>query len=199
MLSGIAIAQRIVTPPPKPPQDGPSLQATMKFIQDKLKGLGNVHYATKAQADDTSQWADRFQPAFQELVADPSTCELTSRSVVHGDKEYNWTDNLNFREVEKIEVMPLADFVNREHIQHGNPELLEIITPTVFSVNLVMATGKTEHHHFIATAKIGEPSLEDTENKTWALTFPDEETANRVAKAMVHAVEMCGGGNKEPF
>jgi hypothetical protein len=23
--------------------------------------------------------------------------------------------------------------------------------------------------------------------------------ANRVAKALVHAVELCGGGNKDPF
>ena len=30
--------------------------------------------------------------------------------------------------------------------------------------------------------------------------FLDEDTANRVAKAMVHAVELCGGGSKpEPF
>ncbi len=33
---------------------------------------------------------------------------------------------------------------------------------------------------------------------TWS--FRDEETANRVAKAMVHAAELCGGGRKpEPF
>jgi alpha-D-ribose 1-methylphosphonate 5-phosphate C-P lyase len=30
--------------------------------------------------------------------------------------------------------------------------------------------------------------------------FLDEDTANRVAKAMLHAVELCGGGSKpEPF
>jgi hypothetical protein len=29
--------------------------------------------------------------------------------------------------------------------------------------------------------------------------FADEDTANRVAKAMIHAVELCGGGDKDPF
>jgi len=30
--------------------------------------------------------------------------------------------------------------------------------------------------------------------------FLDEDVANRIAKAMVHAVELCGGGSKpEPF
>jgi hypothetical protein len=32
------------------------------------------------------------------------------------------------------------------------------------------------------------------------LRFYDQEMANRVANAMVHAVELCGGGSKpEPF
>jgi hypothetical protein len=29
--------------------------------------------------------------------------------------------------------------------------------------------------------------------------FLDEDLANRVAKAFVHAVELCGGGSKDPF
>lgn len=29
--------------------------------------------------------------------------------------------------------------------------------------------------------------------------FMDAGLADRVAKAMTHAVELCGGGNKEPF
>lgn len=33
---------------------------------------------------------------------------------------------------------------------------------------------------------------------TWS--FHDEDTANRVAKAVVHAIETCGGGSApEPF
>jgi hypothetical protein len=28
------------------------------------------------------------------------------------------------------------------------------------------------------------------------LSFRDEDAANRVAKALVHAVELCGGGSK---
>jgi hypothetical protein len=29
--------------------------------------------------------------------------------------------------------------------------------------------------------------------------FSDEDMANRVAKAMIHATELCGGGSNEPF
>jgi hypothetical protein len=31
------------------------------------------------------------------------------------------------------------------------------------------------------------------------LHFRDEETASRLAKALTHAIELCGGGNKDPF
>ena len=36
-------------------------------------------------------------------------------------------------------------------------------------------------------------------HKTYWLYFIDSSIADRVAKAMTHAVELCGGGNKEPF
>jgi hypothetical protein len=29
--------------------------------------------------------------------------------------------------------------------------------------------------------------------------FREEDAAQRMAKAMVHAVELCGGGDKDPF
>jgi hypothetical protein len=39
-----------------------------------------------------------------------------------------------------------------------------------------------------------------TDKGTSGFNFFDEQLANRVAKAMVHAVELCGGGRKpEPF
>lgn len=38
-------AQQNVPPPPKPPDNGPSLEVTMKFIQDKMNEQGRVGYA----------------------------------------------------------------------------------------------------------------------------------------------------------
>jgi hypothetical protein len=42
--------------------------------------------------------------------------------------------------------------------------------------------------------------LEDAEPDSYDFYFHDEDTANRVAKAVVHAIEQCGGGSQpEPF
>jgi hypothetical protein len=46
-----------------------------------------------------------------------------------------------------------------------------------------------------------EPVEKDGTSKVSGVVFPDEDTANRVAKAMMHAMELCGGGvtKKELF
>jgi hypothetical protein len=178
------------------PQKKGELEVTMKFIQDKLKDMGEIHWSqapAKTQANNTQQWVDRFQPAFAELVADPSSCELTAHTVAHFDTDYDWTTRISFREVGKIDVISLQDRLNREHIKDGHPEIQEEITPAVFNVNVVMTTGKRVHEIFIVTAKSGEASRKDLERETWPLlATPDEDMANRVANAMVRAAELCG-------
>jgi len=58
-------------------------------------------------------------------------------------------------------------------------------------------------HLCIGTRSLCIPStdlLEVKPPRTYEFLFHDEETANRVAKAMLHAVELCGGGSRpEPF
>jgi hypothetical protein len=208
LVASVALAQerKAVPPPPKPADDGPSLEITMKFIQEKLKDMGEIHYAqrpVRATDGGDPQWAPTFQMAFSEVVADPSTCYLTAHHVVHrteadGFKEIEWTFGFSFREVERIEVISLQDRLNREHVKEGHPEIQEEITPAVFNVDIVMTTGKTMHELIIGMS--GEASRKNMEHKNWLVIMPDEDMANRVAKAMVHAVELCGGGGKpEPF
>jgi hypothetical protein len=199
-VSAVLSQQKKTLPsPPKPTDEGPSLEVTMKFIQDNLKDLGVVRWAharAQTQADGTPQWVSYVQDAFSEVVADPSSCELTLTSVVHYDNFYDFSSVLSFRGVEKIEVMPLQDLLNRNHAQEGHPELQDVVTPAEFAVYIWMTAGKTLHRHVVVTAKTAEKSRDyKQELKNWELTVPDEDTANRVAKALVHAVELCGGGS----
>ena len=45
------------------------------------------------------------------------------------------------------------------------------------------------------------PAEKDHTSKTDGITVRDEDTANRLAKALTHAMELCGGGvtKKELF
>jgi hypothetical protein len=38
-----------------------------------------------------------------------------------------------------------------------------------------------------------------SETTGWYFYIFDQDLANRIAKAMVHGIELCGGGNKSPF
>lgn len=49
LLTGPAVSQQTVAPPPKPSDSGRSLPVTMKFIQDKLNGIGKVTYVLSWQ------------------------------------------------------------------------------------------------------------------------------------------------------
>jgi hypothetical protein len=48
-------AQQPVPPPPKPADDGPSLEVTMKFIQDKLNDIGLLRWTVTAQIPDKAR------------------------------------------------------------------------------------------------------------------------------------------------
>jgi hypothetical protein len=217
VCAALAQQKKTAPPPPKPADEGPSLEVTIKFIQDKLKDIAEIKWAqrpTETRGGGDPRWQTYGQPAFSEVLADPSSCQVTFHQLVHQDKatcaalscnaQLEWTWRVSFHDVEKIEVMSRQDYINREHAKEGHPELQEVVTPAVFDVNVVMTTGKTVHELFITTAKSGEATRNDIELKNWPLTIPDEVMADRLAKAVVHAVELCGGGGKkeeekEPF
>jgi hypothetical protein len=83
---------------------------------------------------------------------------------------------ISFRRVEKLEMATEQDAVNRERAQVGQTASIYRTEPVVYLLTVTYLGGE-----FLR------------------LYFSDEEIANRVAKAMLHAVELCGGGSKDPF
>jgi hypothetical protein len=131
LLVATALAQD-VPPPPKPQDEGPSLEVTMKFLQDKLPG--KVNY-----------------------------------------KDFSVFPNVKL--VQEIVVMPAEQLFKKNESNAGHPELSSTVDPPVFALVVKSSNGEVF-------------------NPFW---FDDETLAHRVAKALLHAVELCGGGNKEPF
>jgi hypothetical protein len=159
----------------------PNLADTLHFIEEKLNDTGAVNYRGINQNSDGSpdgtpiSWSQRLTQA----AADPSSClvRLNLRRTVNGNRVI--TDNrmvISFRRVEKLEVATEQDANNRRHAQAGQPALTYKTDPVVYRLDVTYLGG------------------EDL-----VLHFRDEEIANRVAKAMLHAIELCGGGSKEPF
>ena len=175
-----SFAQQPVAPPPKPDAGGPSLAVTMQFIQDKMNEQGKINYALYTHDNAKGEDWPVYQISIDvtNVVADPATCRITWHKVTTngGKVGINGDFSLDLRNVLSFEVRTSMHEAKMEDTANGKPALDKRQDPPYFAV----------------TAKL-------RENTETPLFFPSEETANRVAKAMVHAVELCGGGNKDPF
>jgi hypothetical protein len=212
MTQGAAPADQ---PPAAAPSDnGPTLAETMQFIQEKLKEQGQVAYV------ETDSIQNRpgvimsiiVRGADEDVMADPATCALhdagfsdmsietsiEGKSVSTEDQHYKVGGTIVFKEVEQITVENIQDFLNRKRAESGHPEITATVAPPVFVVELSALKPVFSIHKSISKGKKA-PQVSDTTDKAVNFTFRDEEMADRVAKAILHAVELCGGGNKDKF
>jgi hypothetical protein len=153
---------------------GPSLEATMRFLQEKIKdkATGDAKIAT-----------------FLDVVANPAKCQMTLTQ--RGSYDRVRIITFAFRDVEKIQVMPYRDYFRTFGIG-------ELTTPgDPFAVITSMTRNDSVDVHYKKGTDHGK---KDVKQGDWFIVFGDEDLADRVAKAMLHAVEFCGGGAKEePF
>jgi hypothetical protein len=214
------LAQQSVPPPPQPAPDkppaasGPSLEVTLKFIQDKVNEQGSIAYT--ASASNAINGTDlgtlfQFSQESRVIAVDPAGglffqekdfVALTEHVSATNDGTTTW--QVNFKDVDKLDVMSSTDYKNS--FAHGS---VYQDNPLFYELLVHLAAGKTVRQHTRTTVctkglNISKQScitLEADNNlEVFTLHFRDEETANRVAKALVHAVELCGGGPKpEPF
>ncbi len=83
-----------------------------------------------------------------------------------------------------------------------NPAMTYQDDPAYFELVVHMAAGKpvTQHIQTVPSNRHARSTETDESIQEFAIHFRDEDAANRVAKAMIHAIELCGGGSApEPF
>ena len=169
-----------VPPPPKPADDGPSLADTMKFIEEKLGSIGRVNWVEYAH-DDTS--GKDFTPVKYGYETGTVRGSVQScRIDYHGWASVNGTVQLDkdlgfaLKDVQEV-VVEAVEHRTKEAVskQLGHPEWSNRMDPPVF---VIIVKKKNGRDYFF---------------------LYDESLANRIAKALVHAVELCGGGSKDPF
>jgi hypothetical protein len=179
LLSGMAItlyAQRAVPPPPKPADSGPSLVATMKFIQDKLNDTGSIKCISSTQ--DTNNYATRsysFKISVTKVVADPNQCRISLHEKVAMDGKVRLDADSGFpvRDIQDVVVEPFAQFQTKKNAERGEANI--IITSTNPPLKALI--------------------INLPHGNVFDFEFKDADLADRVAKAFRLAVELCGDGN----
>jgi hypothetical protein len=164
------------SPAVAPTTSGPSLAESMQFIQDKLNCLGNVAFAQFLQ--NTSNGGTGTKSLTNEIsnvVADPNQCSISyhRKATSNGSTYKDENSVFSLRDVQDIVVTPDEPYETKWQVKSGYPNV--IVTSTSPPITALVA----RHAH-------GEESF---------FLFTDADLADRVAKAMVHAVELCGGGS----
>ena len=214
---GFAIAawgQQSAPPVPKPADHSPTLAATMQFIQEKLSEQGKVGWAQTMS--NHPGWTTRIFINLSDVMADPAACTLYTTETIDssieppkgttfkpsGGKQVTAddfrthaveTDSVPFKLVEKITVEKMQDVVNQDLLENAHPEINVTVTPPVFYVKLWASSAVFSTHTSTTKGNQAPVEKDATSNKS-GYTFRDEESANHMAKAMIHAMELCGGG-----
>jgi len=181
-----AQAQVPIMPPPPPPQNTPasstgavSLGVTMKFIQDKLNDLGKVSfYGYKKGNSAGSHLNNQFSYEVSNVLAEAATCRVsyhskqTHNGVVQSDNDF-W---FSLRDVQDIAVMTGEEYLTKFNAEAGHTSWDSKTDPVVYILSI---------------KRKAKPDV--------LFYFTDEEMAGRVAKALVHGVDLCSGASKDPF
>jgi hypothetical protein len=212
-------AQRAVAPPPKHDNRGPSLAQTMLFIQDKMNGHGQVSYMFTGNVN--GGYTYRQTSLMSDVSVDSAACTLqatateeASPQIMTGEAYSSGAPVLQFgpstrtvkrikvqlKDVEGIIVENAGDHFGRFQAENGHPEATGTVAPAVFDLSLAASKSVFFVHRFYLQSGESRPKTEyDGSFREVSFTFRDEDSANRVAKALTHAIELCGGGNKDPF
>ncbi|MGA3161547.1 MAG: hypothetical protein ABSC77_10040 [Terracidiphilus sp.] len=174
-----APAQPAAQPPAAAPTtSGPSLAETMKFIQEKLNGIGKVAFVFSNQnKSNGSTWTETRTNEISNVVADQNQCRISYHrlAAAKGNTYKDENNVFSLRDVQQIVVKPEEQDQNDYEAKHGDPNIL--VTSTSPSITALMINRPHGEENFFL--------------------FTDANLADRVAKALTHAVELCGGGSKD--
>jgi len=185
LAGATAVAQQSVQPPPQPAADkpavsGPSLDVTLKFIQDKLNAIGTVNFAGYVHdSANNTDGVQKFSATISNAAANPGACSFSYHRLVfnNGSREHDENVVINLRDVQNISVLPDEQDWQMYLVRTGDTTKTVKDVPEISALVIKLNNGK-------------DPTIR----------FYEQELADRVAKALVHAVELCGGGPKpEPF
>ena len=173
--------------PPVPKANGPTLEFTMEYIQEKLINRGVLNYDVFLHDTVSGKdWSYQFSDKLSGTYANPGTCQVgfhwkqTRSGQVVTDTELYF----DLRSVAKVDVLTMDQYLTDAAVKAGHSSWTTRVSPAVLVLRLTKP-----------------------DNQESNFVFPDEDLANHLAKALLHAIELCAstqysGGpadNKEPF
>jgi hypothetical protein len=213
LLSGAALDAQ-----PASGDNGPNLDFTMKYIQDVLNTVNSQWRQSPNEGD-----RDQLTPASFRITgakADAKECALSFRSATvsffagdapGSDQFYLQLRNVSKLTVETFEARDERLGNSRRFAPSGFVLLVKMVpgkpAVRVHSATVATPAAPTPRIRFEEVAQVRAPApaspVQRAQTASEATEIPllilDDELTQRLAKAIVHAVELCGGGDKDPF
>lgn len=175
LAAGCAFSQPVPDPPPLR-GDAASLKDTMRFLQEKLPA--KVNFMVYIHNNDSgSDLTRKTTLEVYGVEANPEYCSIVFKTyTATGDSSKSEPGTLVLRLVSDVSAGPIDQALQKQSAENGHPEISYKVEP---GVSVVMAR---------------------YDQKLQAMfSFYDDTLADRVSRALKHAVDLCGGGNKDVF
>ena len=160
-------------------QSAPSLDKTFGFIRDKIAEQGLLNFASTTHDPATGQtWDNQFTAEASNVTPDEAACtvDLHWHSTVDGKAVQDMATTIQFKIVTSASVTSLDEDIARLNADGGHAAWVTKMRPAIW----VLLVRKSNGH-------------------TNTVDFRDRDMAERVAKAMRHAADLCGGSGALPF
>ena len=160
-------------------QTGQGLDETLGFIRDKVAQQGLIYYsAALHDSANGANWGNQFNVEASNVTVDIPACQLNFHwhTVVDGKVAYDGEGGVPFGKVNQVVVIGMEADTLRLSVEAGHPTWTNKVTPAVWVVTTHRTSGPDN-----------------------SLDFRDRDLAERVARAMRHAAQLCGGTKTEAF
>lgn len=180
--------------PPKtdgatPPASGPTMEQTLAFINKMLAEQGPVITKVIASGTPLGQYTDTFYP-----VTASTPCIFLGRHTVSStgtaaaSRDETLDVKLSTVDPRSVQIKPYDEWLNSVAPSVGPFS----VSPARFVITL-----RQPVNDLPVTVEDGVTVRHD--RQPMMAIFSDQSTAERVAKAYIHAAALCGGGNDSPF
>jgi hypothetical protein len=148
---------------------GPSLQATLGAIRDRMLAQGHVEYmANLRDTADGSAWSNSFTADATGISVNAEKCEIAFhwKTTLQGKTVQDIDTALLFGRFSKVAVVNREQEI-RQQVAGDHPSWVAIVSPAVWVVTF------------------------SGPNDTRVLDFTSQDAAERVARAADHAMDLC--------
>lgn len=170
LRAALAIVCVTLLAPPQAFAAGKSLKETLAFVRDRFSGQGEISYKIKLHdSADGSDWSNEMTGRATNVSYDVASCTISYHWTTSSDGKtvQDFDASWDFSKGRKVSVVSREEEIRTQASNDGHTTWTAIVSPSVWVVTLTFT---------------------DT---TGVANFTNKDTAERVSRAIDHAMDLC--------